>query len=61
MVEKETLGNQTCYCWSHGFNVRPDHTSLACPDPKPGHQAAATKDNKMRGYKMKKWGNSNNT
>eukprot|EP00957_Ditylum_brightwellii_P105568 8048059-Ditylum_brightwellii.AAC.1 len=56
-----TLGNQTCYCWSHGFSVRPEHTSLTCPDLKPGHQTAATMDNQMGGHKTNKWGNSNNT
>eukprot|EP00957_Ditylum_brightwellii_P059257 4498159-Ditylum_brightwellii.AAC.1 len=56
---KGTLENQTCYCWSHGYNVRLDHTSLTCPDPKPGHQTAATKDNQMEGYKTKMWENSN--
>ena len=37
------------YCWTHGYLVPPNHTSLTCRKRKPGHQEAATRDNNMGG------------
>jgi hypothetical protein len=39
------------YCWSHGYIVRPNHTSLSCgvKGQKPGHQTTATRENPMNG------------
>ena len=37
------------YCWTHGHHVEDDHTSATCTMPRPGHQAAATKQNTMGG------------
>jgi hypothetical protein len=39
------------YCWSHGYLVRPNHTSLSCgaKGQKAGHQPTATRDNPMNG------------
>jgi hypothetical protein len=39
------------YCWSHGYIVRPDHTSLSCGlrGQKTGHQTTATRENPMNG------------
>jgi hypothetical protein len=39
------------YCWSHGYIVRPNHTSISCGEKgqKPGHQTTATRDNPMDG------------
>jgi hypothetical protein len=39
------------YCWSHGYIVRPNHTSLGCgvKGQKPGHQTTATCDNPVNG------------
>jgi hypothetical protein len=39
------------YCWSHGYIVRPNHTSISCgiKGQKTGHQTTATRDNNMGG------------
>jgi hypothetical protein len=37
------------YCWSHGGNTSPNHTSLTCNKPKPGHVNLATWDNTCGG------------
>jgi hypothetical protein len=39
------------YCWSHGYIVRPNHTSLSCGQKgqKPGHQPTATRENPTNG------------
>jgi hypothetical protein len=37
------------YCWTHGFDCHPSHTSTTCKWPKEGHESAATKDNIMGG------------
>jgi hypothetical protein len=36
-------------CWSHGYQVGADQTSLTCIKRKEGHNHAATKDNIMGG------------
>ena len=45
---------QTHYCWSHGFRVKPDgsHTSKTCSRRRPGHQENATATNRMGGYEF---------
>jgi len=44
------------YCWTHGVLKNLGHTSATCTQPKEGHQATATFDNRMGGteYIMKK-------
>jgi hypothetical protein len=42
------------YCWSHGYLVIKDHTSLTCNKKKPGHQDAATRENNMGGNQFSK-------
>ena len=37
------------YCWTHGYKVRPGHTSVTCPAKATGHQEAATHANNMGG------------
>ena len=39
----------TGYCWSHGFRVSRNHTSMTCKFPKEGHQVTATRANTMGG------------
>ena len=45
---------QTHYCWSHGFRVKPDgsHTSKTCTRRRRGHQEEATATNRMGGYEF---------
>lgn len=37
------------YCWSHGGNTSPNHTSMTCNKPKQGHVNLATWDNTCGG------------
>jgi len=37
------------YCWTHGFRVGKNHTSMTCRTPKEGHQRGATAGNMMGG------------
>jgi O-acetyl-ADP-ribose deacetylase (regulator of RNase III) len=37
------------YCWSHGYKLARNHTSMNCLYPKPGHKKEATKNNNMGG------------
>ena len=37
------------YCWSHGLNRNPAHTSATCTHPADGHQVTATLDKRMGG------------
>jgi hypothetical protein len=37
------------YCWTHGISKNIQHTSEACENRADGHQAEATKENKMGG------------
>jgi hypothetical protein len=37
------------YCWSHGLNRNPAHTSATCTHPANGHQTNATLDKRMGG------------
>ena len=39
----------TTYCWSHGHDTGPHHTSVTCTNRAQGHQAAATSTNTMGG------------
>jgi hypothetical protein len=45
--------NYESYCWSHGYQIHEDHTSLTCTRRAAGHQEAATKKNNSRG---RQWG-----
>ena len=45
------------YCWSHGYLVHPDHTSITCRSKKPGHQDDATWEDNKGGSQ---WGKPNN-
>jgi hypothetical protein len=45
--------NNENYCWSHGYQIHEDHTSLTCTRRSAGHQEAATKTNNMGGCQ---WG-----
>jgi hypothetical protein len=37
------------YCWSHGYKLARNHTSMSCLYPKTGHKKEATKSNTMGG------------
>mmetsp|Transcript_14753 Transcript_14753/g.20914 ORF Transcript_14753/g.20914 Transcript_14753/m.20914 type:complete len:541 (+) Transcript_14753:121-1743(+) len=37
------------YCWTHGCDVQPGHTSMTCTNPAPGHNVYATRFNMMGG------------
>jgi hypothetical protein len=37
------------YCWTHGYKVGSNHTSLTCKLPKPGHNTEATQADNMGG------------
>jgi hypothetical protein len=39
----------TNYCWTHGYHVDDEHTSITCKHPKPGHNQAATRANTLQG------------
>ena len=41
--------NNSNYCWSHGFDIGPSHTSATCRNPKHGHKKEATVTNQMGG------------
>ena len=41
------------YCWTHGHNVKNDHTSGMCNNPLPGYQLNTTKTNTMGGNPKK--------
>jgi hypothetical protein len=45
--------NNEKYCWSHGYQIHEDHTSLTCTRRAAGHQEAATKTNNTGG---RQWG-----
>jgi hypothetical protein len=45
--------NNYNYCWSHGYQIHVDHTSMACTRRAEGHQELATKTNNMGG---RQWG-----
>jgi hypothetical protein len=42
------------YCWTHGYKVGENHTSLTCNTPKPGHKAEATRAENMGGNQANK-------
>jgi hypothetical protein len=42
------------YCWSHGYDVSKDHTSVSCKFPKDGHQTTATRTNNQNGSQLYK-------
>jgi hypothetical protein len=37
------------YCWSHGYKLARNHTSMNCLYPRTGHKKEATKSNNMGG------------
>jgi hypothetical protein len=41
--------NNENFCWSHGYQIHEDHTSLTCTRRAAGHQEAATNTNNMGG------------
>jgi hypothetical protein len=41
--------NNENYCWSHGYQIHEDHTSMAYTRRAKGHQEPATKTNNMEG------------
>eukprot|EP00957_Ditylum_brightwellii_P026071 1971178-Ditylum_brightwellii.AAC.1 len=45
------------YCWSCGFQVPKNHTSLNCDSQKPGHQLGTTRENMMNGSRTHHWWN----
>eukprot|EP00957_Ditylum_brightwellii_P036114 2735885-Ditylum_brightwellii.AAC.2 len=45
------------YCWSCGFQVLKNHTSLNCDNQKLGHQLGATRENMMNGSRAHQWWN----
>jgi hypothetical protein len=45
--------NNENYCWSHGYQIHADHTSMTCTRRAEGHQEAATKANNTGGLQ---WG-----
>ena len=51
-----TSGKKIYYCWSHGGNTNPKHTSATCNNPKDGHQKEATWFDMMDGCCEMKFG-----
>ena len=45
------FNNMNC-CWSHGFDIEPNHTSATCRNPKQGHQKDTTVTNQMDGCQL---------
>jgi hypothetical protein len=48
---KATANN---YCWTHGYKVGKNHTSLSCNTRNPGHKTEATRDDNMGGSQANK-------
>ncbi len=51
-LQKKKRPRKPCsgnYCWTHGFKVWGDHTSMMCRKPAEGHKREATKDDMMGG------------
>ena len=46
---KRRYPDSTTYCWSHGFDISPDHTSCSCKNRRPRHNEAATIINQLGG------------
>jgi hypothetical protein len=42
------------YCWTHGYKVANNHTSLSCNFPKQGHKREATRTDNMGGSQANK-------
>jgi hypothetical protein len=42
------------YCWTHGYKVGKNHTSLTCKTRNPGHKAEATRAENMSGSQANK-------
>jgi hypothetical protein len=42
------------YCWTHGYKIARNHTSMNCMYPKTGHKKEATKSNNMGGSQSNK-------
>jgi hypothetical protein len=42
------------YCWTHGYKVANNHTSLSCNFPKQGHKREATRADNMGGSRANK-------
>ena len=40
------------YCWTHGYKVKLGHTSATCQSRRHGHQAGATRSNRMGGSRV---------
>jgi hypothetical protein len=49
-------GNATArnYCWTHGYKVGRNHTSLTCTTRNPGHKTEATRSGNMGGSQANK-------
>ena len=45
---------ENTYCWTHGFDVAPTHTSATCKAKKEGHQVDATFNNNLGGSQRNK-------
>jgi hypothetical protein len=48
-VRKSYKTNNDNYCWSHGYQVGLNHTSVNCTEKAPGHKDNAIKTNIMGG------------
>ena len=44
MIKGNDKNKEIFYCWTHGFNTNPDHTSCTCKWPAEGHIREATKN-----------------
>jgi hypothetical protein len=42
------------YCWTHGYNIARNHTSMNCMFPKTGRKKEATKSDNMGGSQANK-------
>ena len=51
--QKTKDSKSKCYCWTHGRNLRLDHTNATCNLTKAGNQVGATFGDKMGG--SEKW------
>jgi hypothetical protein len=49
-----STSSASTYCWTHGYKVGKNHTSLTCNTRNPGHKAEATRADNMGGIQANK-------
>jgi hypothetical protein len=53
-VPRNVNANANNYCWTHGYKVGRNHTSLTCTTHNPGHKTEATRAENMGGSQANK-------